>query len=105
MAVCLAVSLHGFKVRIFHEGYLPILVYLHAYGFRFDIFVQRIKVVYALAELGRLLVIEHGENGTVAHAFPDSFISRREFVRELLTEVLPKYAVVAGIGIYRLVIR
>ena len=105
MAVRLTVSLHGLKVRIFHKRHLPVLVYLHTYGFRFDIFVLCVKIIDTLTKLGGLFRVEHVENGAVGHTFPDTAVSCLQLVRKLLTQVLPKYAVMTGIGIYRLVIR
>lgn len=59
MAVRLTVSLHGFQIGIFYIGDTSVLVYFHAQRLRLYIFVLRIQVVYALAELGRLLRVEH----------------------------------------------
>jgi hypothetical protein len=93
------------RYEVFHKRHLPVLVYLHTYGFRFDIFVLCVKIIDTLTKLGGLFRVEHVENGAVGHTFPDTAVSCLQLVRKLLTQVLPKYAVMTGIGIYRLVIR
>ena len=105
MAVRLTVSLHGFQIGIFYIGDTSVLVYFHAQRLRLYIFVLRIQVVYALAELGRLLRVEHIEDCRVRHPFPYTLVCRFQFVRKLLAQVLPQYTVMTCIGIYSLFIR
>ena len=105
VAVRLAVALHGFQVGVFHVGHRAVLVHLHALGLGLHVLVQRVHVVDALAELRALLVVEHGEDGAVAHAFPDAPVGRSQLVRELLAQVLPQHRVVPGIGVHGLVLR
>ena len=105
VAVRLAVALHGFQVGVFHVGHRAVLVHLHALGLGLHVLIQRVQVVDALAELRALLVIEHGENRAVAHAFPDAPVGRSQLVRELLPQVLPQHAVVSCVGVHSLVLR
>ena len=105
MAVRLAVSLHGFQIGVFHVGHRSVVVHLHAQRLRLDVFVLRVQVVDPLAEPRALLVVEHGEDGGVRHFLSYALVRRRQFLRELLPQVLPKHRVVPGVGVHRLVLR
>ena len=97
--VCLAVALHRFQVRVLHVRHATVVVHLHALRLGPHVLVLRVQVVDALAELRALLRVEHVEDGRVRHPFPDAHVGRRQLAGELLPQVLPKHAVVPGVGI------
>ena len=105
MTVRLAASLHGFQIGILNIGNYPVLIHLDSKRFRIDILVQGIQIVDTLTELITLFRIEHPEYRIIRQFSPDAYIGGFQFVRELLTQILPKHGIMPGKGIYRFLCR
>ena len=100
MTMCHPTSLHGFQIRIFHIGNHAIIIYFYTNSLGNYIFIDSVQIIYPFTELFALLLVEYLENVVIGKFCPDTDICSFQFIRELLTQILPKHTVMTSKSIH-----